>query len=148
MTITHPFEPSTATQRFVGPKARPGMLAVLTDADRRQLEGHLRGCEPVKVPFLSKVLDHKIRFSASSDGSMTDDVVTGGSRVIYAIAGGPVKSGQLCHATKKQANSGVIPVASLLGVTLIGMQVGQRAPLLQEDGTIVSLSVLGVTRAA
>ncbi|MCF3595896.1 hypothetical protein LZG00_18075 [Rhodobacteraceae bacterium LMO-12] len=147
MTSLQHCDPSKSETRFVGAKARASVLAIVSDADRRQLEGHLRNCEAVRPPFLSRVLERKIRASASSGGEPDDDVVRGGSQVTYSIAGGPQQCGLLVHRARLEAAGGIIPVASLLGATLIGMRVGQRAPLLCEDGAIVSLMVLGVVRS-
>lgn len=148
MTSLQHCDPSKSETRFVGTKARASVLAIVSDADRRQLEGHLRNCEAVRTPFLSRVLERKIRASASSGGEPDDDVVRGGSQVTYSIAGGPQQCGLLVHRARLEAAAGgIIPVASLLGATLIGMRVGQRAPLLCEDGAIVSLMVLGVVRS-
>ncbi len=147
MTSLQHCDPSKSETLFVGAKARASVLAIVSDADRRQLEGHLRNCEAVRPPFLSRVLERKIRASASSGGEPDDDVVRGGSQVTYSIAGGPQQCGLLVHRARLEAAGGIIPVASLLGATLIGMRVGQRAPLLCEDGAIVSLMVLGVVRS-
>lgn len=139
-------DPAISEARFVGSKAHASVLAVLSDVDRAQLEGHLRNCEAIGPPFLSRVLERKIDGAVISGSKVSDDVVTGGSRVRYAIAGGPERCALLVHRARMGAASGIVPVASLLGATLIGMRVGQRAPLLCEDGAIVSLLVLGVVR--
>lgn len=71
--------------------------------------------------------------------------VTGGSRVVYSVDDGAAQTGLLIQRARSGAGSGVIPATSRLGATLIGMRVGQRAPLRCEDGAIMILSVLDVT---
>ena len=46
------------------------------------------------------------------------------------------------HVGNSGRQRGIIPVSSLLGATLIGMRIGQRAPLLCEDGSVKSLVVV------
>ncbi len=71
------------------------------------------------------------------------DLVAGGSFVTYSVGGGAATSGLLVHRARPGLlQSGVVPVASLPGATLIGMRAGQRAPLLCEDGSVKSLLVL------
>ncbi len=147
MTSIHHFDPSTPETRF-GPQVRRTLLTPLPDADRRQLESHLRRSKSVGQPFLTHVLHNKIRSSISCSENIPADVVTGGCRVIYSIDGAPAQSCLLSHRARMGAVSDVIPVSTLLGATLIGMRIGQRAPLLCLDGTVATVSVLGVSRSA
>ncbi len=148
-------------------RAAPGQPTALPDTDRRKLEQHLRHCgtgrQPAS-PFLAHVLRRKIAVARPLPEEQADGIVTGGTLVRYAIldgpedgssdarAMGPEQSGLLVHRARTGAPagaaSGVIPVTSLLGATLIGMRTGQRAPLLCEDGTIMSVVVLGVDAPA
>ena len=143
MTSIQHFHPSS-TQPSFHPKVSRAGAVPLRDEDRRHLEDHLRRSEMAGQPFLPHILHHKITSSTSLDEPVPEDVVTGGCRVTYAIDGGPAESGLLVHRARTGAVSGVIPVSSLLGATLIGMRIGQRAPLLSLDGTIASVLVLGV----
>ncbi|MDX1784786.1 hypothetical protein [Roseovarius sp. ZX-A-9] len=143
MTVIQHFHPSSSKPGFHPKVPRPGTVP-LRDEDRQYLVDHLRRSEMAGQPFLPHVLQHKITSSTALDEPVPDDVVTGGCRVTYAINGGPAESGLLVHRARTGAVNGIIPVSSLLGATLIGMRVGQRAPLLSLDGTIASVSVLGV----
>lgn len=108
MTSLQHCDPSKSETRFVGAKARASVLAIVSDVDRRQLEGHLRNCEAVGTPFLSRVLERKIRASEASGGEPDDDVVRGGSQVTYSIAGGPQQCGLLVHRARLEAADGII----------------------------------------
>lgn len=124
------------------------LTPILSRADHLKLRDHLRNCEVARQPFLSHVLRHKIRSCGTSAAVVRDDIVVGGSTVRYAIGSDPAQTGLLVHRARTDAASGVVPVSSLLGATLIGMRVGQRAPLLCEDGTILTVTVLGVSHPA
>lgn len=146
MSAIRPSRPS-ANGHTTTPMRRP---AVLADADRWQLMRHLAWCDAARPsPCLGHVLRHRLAASRPCGAEPPADAVTGGCRVTYAIGGGPARSGLVTHgAGRAAAESGVIPVPSLLAATLIGLRVGQSAPVLHEDGTIARLTVLGVARPA
>lgn len=134
----------------LGPKRQGRPPALLPDSDYRRLHEHLEQCEAADQParpLLAHVLDHKIRTTRPAGDAELGDVVTGGCRVTYSVDGAPSETGLLVHRARSDLGSGVIPVASLLGATLIGMQVGQRAPLLFEDGRVGAISVLAVPQS-
>ncbi len=147
MTSIHDIHTSATQNRF-GPRTRPRIWSAIPRADHQQLQGHLEQCEQMRQPswtLLAYVLHHKIMTTEPVSNLHARDLVTGGCRVTYSVNGGPEQTGLLVHRARSGLGSGVIPVSSLLGATLIGMRVGQRAPLLCEDGAIMSLSVLDVT---
>ena len=119
---------------------------VLPEADHQQLLLHLEVCEKNRGPswtLLAYVLQNKLVNCEPVGTSVDRDIVTGGSFVTYSVGGGAATSGLLVHRARPGLlQSGVVPVASLLGATLIGMRTGQRAPLLCEDGSVKSLLVL------
>ena len=122
--------------------------AILPEADYRHLQHHLNQCESTgrsASPFLSHVILRKLTTHEPALDVHARNLVTGGCQVVYSVDRKPAATGLLVHRARSGGASGVIPVSSLLGATLIGMRVGQRAPLLHEDGTIGSLSVLSVT---
>lgn len=93
--------------------------------------------------MLAYVLHDKIVSTEPCRGPVEHDIVVGGSQVSYAACGGAVASGLLVQRARPGIRQlGIIAVASLLGATLIGMRIGQRAPLLCEDGTVTSLVVI------
>jgi len=127
----------------------PREAAKLPAADRQELRHHLETCETashVARPFLAHLLRHKLTSPEKLGSAAPNDVVVGGCCVSYSIDGGQGRTGLLLHRARKGSGSGVIPVSSLLGATLIGMRVGIRAPLLCDNGTIVALTVLKVSR--
>lgn len=137
--------------RPITPKAHSGIKTAprrsppLPDEDHRQLRQHLKRPSVVGQPFLQYVLRHKLSETAQNCDGMGEDFVTGASYVSYSVNGGPAQTGLLRHWPQIGSKCGVIPVCSNLGTALIGMRVGQRAPLMREDGTIASLRVLKVT---
>lgn len=140
----HPAPTDTSTRPTTPVRAATPLPA----SDRQHLVRHLKRCVSDGTPprpLLQHVLDHKVKVTHSVDGACPDDLVCCGRLVTWSVDGGPARTGLLTHRARAGANSGVIAVASLLGATLIGMRVGQRAPLLCDDGTIVSLEILNVT---
>lgn len=117
-------------------------------ADYQKLQEHLEHCECSIRPtsrLLAYVLANKLMNTRPSDDVYYTDLVVGGSCVTYIIDGKEPQSGLLAHRSGAGLPGRIIPVASLLGATLIGMRVGQRAPLLFEDGSIGRLFVKDVT---
>lgn len=135
------------TQNQFGPRSRPRMRTLLPEVDHQRLQQHLQLCEREGHPawkLLAYVLRDKIMTTEPVVNLHAPNLVTGGCRVTYSVNGGEGQTGLLIHRARSGSRSGVIPVSSLLGATLIGMRAGQRAPLLCEDGTIESLAVLDV----
>ena len=120
----------------------------LPSADHQKLQEHLEACTCEAHPsskLLAYVLANKLMNTRSVDDVHQSDLVVGGSCVTYAIDGADLQTGLLVHRARAGLPGGVIPVASLLGATLIGLRAGQRAPLLFEDGSIGRLRVTEVT---
>lgn len=131
-----------------GPRDRQRRRLVLPEADHAHLRRHLEHCEGMRHPasrLLAHLLRDKIMMTDPVSTPHARDLVTGGCRVTYCVNNAAARTGLLVQRARSGAGSGVIPVSSLLGVTLIGMRVGQHAPLLCEDGAILSFSVLDVT---
>ncbi len=131
------------------PKARSCTRSMLPEVDYQHLRHHLNQCESTgqpASPFLSHVILRKLMTRKPTPDADASDLVTGGCEVVYSVNRAPAATGLLVHRARSGGASGVIPVSSLLGATLIGMRVGQRAPLLHEDGTIGTVAVLGVTQ--
>lgn len=117
-------------------------------ADYQKLQEYLEHCECAMRPtsrLLAYVLANKLMNTRPSDDVYYTDLVMDGSCVTYIIDGKEPQSGLLAHRFRAGLPGGIIPVASLLGATLIGMRVGQRAPLLFEDRSIGRLFVKDVT---
>ncbi len=151
MHSTSPYRQITSKEHS-GIKTAPRRAPALPDEDHRQLRQYLKQPGVVAQTFLKHVLRHKISATAQSCDEIRDDVVTGSSYVTYSVDGAPAQTGLLHHRPRRGSDCGldcgVIPVCSNLGAALIGMRVGQRAPLLREDGTITSLRVLKVAHSA
>ncbi|WP_108483316.1 hypothetical protein [Oceaniglobus ichthyenteri] len=120
--------------------------AALAEDDLSQIEQHLNMCDIGDMSVLPSILRHKMQSAKRLTGDIPDDVVIGGSRVIYAVDRNPAQSGLLSHRARAGNLSGVIPVTSPLGATLIGMSIGQTASLTGADGTVTTVSVLGVAQ--
>lgn len=119
----------------------------LPEADHLKLKEYLEDCERGVIGgsgLLAYVLSTKLMNTAPVTGVHLSDVVAGGCLVTYSVNGEKPQTGILVHTEPADSTAGMIAVASLLGATLIGMRVGQRAPLLHEDGTIARLLVTDV----
>ncbi|MFZ1469999.1 MAG: hypothetical protein WAT09_13630 [Paracoccaceae bacterium] len=130
-----------------GPRIPPRKWAILPADDYRQLQRHLELCENTRPPgwaMLAHVLHHKIMTAEPVPIRRVTDMVTGGCRVTYAVDDGPPQIGLLTQRARSGLHNGVIPVSSLMGATLIGMRIGQRAPLPSVDGTVYTVTVLDV----
>lgn len=137
----------TCPEGRIDRKIRSRTSAQLPEADHQLLRRHLSLCERMTHStsiLLAHVLHHKIMTTVPVTNAFLGDVVTGGCRVIYSVNHEAFLTGLLVHRARSGGGGGVIPVASLLGATLIGMRVGQRAPLLGENGSIGTVKVLGV----
>ncbi|MEX3314217.1 hypothetical protein [Sulfitobacter sp. PS-8MA] len=122
---------------------------VLPRSDRLKLQEHLDDCDNATRPgstLLAYVLANKLLNLRPVADLPYLDLVLGGSEVTYEIDGAAPCTGLLVHTARPGAPGGVIAVASLLGATLIGMRVGERAPLLNQDGSIATLSVISVVQ--
>ena len=134
-----------------GPRTPPRKWAILPEDDHRQLQKHLEICESARKPgwaMLAHVLHHKIMTAEPVKSVPADGLVTGGCRVTFSVDGGPHQTGLLTQRARSGLGGCVIPVSSLLGATLIGMRVGQRAPLPSVDGTVCTVAVLDVAHPA
>jgi hypothetical protein len=143
MSSIDPFR-ITAVDVHRDPKAGRVRTYQLADDDCQRLERHLTQPNATNRTYLDHVLRHKVRASQPLKGTVPKDLITGTSCVRYSINGGPPQIGLMSHWSRNGSISGVIPVCSLLGATLIGMRIGERAPLLHEDGAIGSLAVLDI----
>lgn len=116
---------------------------VLTRNDRLGIERLLRQGELSHTAYpiiLTGFLRHKLRTAGAAPDPVPNTLVTAGCHVTYMISDGGSKSGILTF--DPMPGAGCIPVPSLLGATMIGMRRGQKAPLLREDGSVVSLVIL------
>ena len=145
MSITSSL-PTDNIRSFADPAPKLRSRPVLLEADHQYLLQHLEMCEKSRGPawtLLAYVLQNKLVNSEPVSTPVDRSIVTGGSFVSYSVGGGALATGLLVHQAQPGIQQdGVIPVASLLGATLIGMRTGQRAPLLCEDGTVKSLLLL------
>ena len=144
--LIHTDQPAIQSQSLA--KVLRNTPLTLPTADHEKLQEHLEACECAERPgakLLAYVLANNLMNTRSVDDVHHSDLVVGGSCVTYAVDGADPQTGLLVHRSRAGLPGGVIPVASLLGATLIGMKVGQRSPLLFEDGTIGKLRVIDVT---
>ena len=127
-------------------RVRPRGTAVLPVADYDLLLEHLEICERDRGPnwaLLAYVLQNRIVNTEPSHWPVDRDIVVSGSEVTYSVSGATVEAGLLVHQPNPgRRQRGIIPVSSLLGATLIGMRIGQRAPILCEDGSVKSVVVV------
>jgi len=121
---------------------------LLTRADRRALADHIQRADRIGTGawvMLARLLSQKLLYTPVVEGDQTSAATAaGGSRVTYAIDGLAPSSGYLFHDDAYALSQNGIPVATLLGATLIGMKAGTHAPFLQADGSFRAVSLLGV----
>lgn len=132
-------------------RMRPRKRTPLPELDHLQLQHHLEQCERFRQPewrLLACVLRDKIKMTDPVSDPPARDLAIGGSRVTYSVNRGPARTGLLAHRARSASGISVIPVASLLGATLIGMVAGQRAPLLLEGGSVLTVRLLEVSSPA
>lgn len=127
------------------PEARRGRL--LSEEDWWQLRQHLDGIDPSLDPgscLLAHVLHYKLSTADLLLGPAPKGVANGGATVVFAIDNERARHGILRHQLTSFAEDSVIPTNSLLGATLAGMRIGQRAPLLCKNRRVASLWLLDV----
>lgn len=117
----------------------------LTIRDYTLLEGHLLdiASQPHPRPQLlvrltrTKLADAQIVLS----DDIATDIATGNSRIVYSLNGEAEQTCVLRHWEQEDDDPAAVPVRSLLGVTLLGMRVGQNLPLLRENGSLDHVAV-------
>lgn len=141
--ITHLPASSDFRSLFERSAVETGFL--LTVDDRLGIEHLLRKRGTRNSPnpaLLNGLLRHKLRISRRTPEPASPDLVVGGCQVTYMISGEGARSGVL--SMNPVLGMGYVPVASLLGATLIGMRKLQKVPLLRDDGQIDVVVVLDV----
>jgi regulator of nucleoside diphosphate kinase len=136
--------PACPSQAMGAPTSRPAPQhgdCVLTSRDYTLLEAWLiraLGSELEIDPMLIALVRAKL---AAAQIVLTGDVeanrARGGSRVVYVLdrAAAPV-SQLLSHWRPEAVEQNILPITSILGITLLGMSAGQRVPLIRSDGSI------------
>mgnify|MGYP001159250255 CR=1 FL=1 len=122
---------------------------MLPDADHRNLPLHPETCETEDdqtPPVLAHVLLHKLTSSGPPRRTVPDDVVARGMPCQLFDRWHPVAD--WLSVAQGQEGVGQRSDAGFLAsrCDLIGTRVGERAPLLCDDGTISAVAVLKVTR--
>ncbi|MFD2738915.1 hypothetical protein ACFSUD_04985 [Sulfitobacter aestuarii] len=141
-------DPTLLTMPRPVPTHKQSARISLSAADRRLITAQLERLENSVISselLLAHLLARKLAQAEILPGAVPDDLVTTGRRVTYMLAGSGARSGVLGAGPCSAAD---IPLASLLGATLIGMRPLQRAPLLRADGDVITMVVLKVEEAA
>lgn len=139
--------PAVGTICEVIEKIRP-IEAWLTSLDAERLRAHLRRCErngsgfyPLLGDLIRAKLADAVRIGPEDIGP---DLATGYSRVIYALDGGAPQSAVLLHWGFPESGEIGLSVCTLLGLTLLGMKVGQCVPMPRTIGADGSVELLEV----
>lgn len=134
--------PASASQARSAPVAAAPQYCdcVLTSRDYTLLEGWLiRAIESeVEVdPVLMALVRAKLAASRIVlSGDVEPDRVSGGSRVVYTLDGEAPSSQFLAHWRSGPVAESILPIISILGISLLGMRARQRVPLVKSDGSI------------
>ncbi|MFP1645365.1 hypothetical protein [Pontitalea aquivivens] len=125
--------------------------AVLGREDYWRLNAHRRRCEALGGPLflrLARLIRAKMLDATVAEPDAMDPlVVTGTARVTFAIDKGRPETRVLYHWGYSDRARNRLHVGTFLGVTLIGMTVGQRMRLLNASGVAGELQVLAVQPA-
>lgn len=146
MTITKPARPAAMDA------AGTAQLDLHTDTeyilrarDRADLKWLLSRKDPAAQklsPYVVGLLRYKVENARKAAAQGTDQLVIPLKRITYVLNDEAARVGILTMCIA--ARPGHIPVGSVLGATLIGMERFQKAPMLTEDGTLRTLCVLKV----
>lgn len=122
--------------------------SVLSTYDYWQLAEHHRRCEDLGGALfmrLARLIRAKMADANVVDiDALAPDVVTGASSATFALALRRPETRILYHWGYPDRERNTLPVGTFLGVTLIGMSVGQRMPLLNGTGAAGEVQVLSV----
>ncbi len=122
--------------------------AVLTSHDYWELQEHRRRCEDLGGDLFIR-LARLIRAKTAdalvvNADDLPPDTVTGTARVTFAVERRRPETRTLYHWGYPDRARSRLPVATFLGVTLIGMTVGHRTCLLDAKGVVGEVQVLAV----
>jgi transcription elongation GreA/GreB family factor len=122
--------------------------AMLSTEDYWHLQEHRRRCEDLggdiflRLASLIRAKSADARILAAED--LPPDTVTGRSRVIFALANRQPEVRTLYQSGYPDRARNRLAVCSFLGLTLIGLSVGQRARLLDAERMEDEVHVLAV----
>ena len=134
--------PDSASQARCTPVAPAPQYCdcVLTSRDYTLLEGWLIRTVESELevdPVLMALVRAKLAASRIVlSGDVEPDRVRGGSRVVYTLDGEAPRSQLLAHWRSGPAAERILPITSILGISLLGMRPRQRVPLVKSDGSI------------
>lgn len=124
----------------------------LTKMDRRALADHIQRADAIGTgayAMLARLLSKKLLYaSVLKADEPCGAIARAGSRVTFAIDDLSSQEGRLFHGNAYALVQGGIPIASLLGATLIGMSSGNDAPFLQVDGSFRRVRLISVDHQA
>lgn len=121
---------------------------VMTIRDCTLLEAWLirsAGNDEETDPALARLARKKLASARMVlSGDIEPDRAKGGSRVVYAVDGKPSAPQILSHWRHEALTESILPVISVLGLSLLGMKAGQRMPLPRSDGSVGEVSLQAV----
>ena len=94
--------------------------------------------------YISRYLSHKLDKSAIVPDGMAGGIVRVGTKVTWMSSGGGAQAAVLHPREANSQTEGIIDLASVLGATLIGLKVLDRAALLRSDGKFDVTVVLNI----
>jgi hypothetical protein len=118
----------------------------LSPQDAEMMQRHLQHCEMHLsgiVALVGEVLRQKLAHGRRlGPEAVAAPVATGGATLGYRLGGDqPGILARLCYRVRLRDEPGVVPLRSLLGATLIGMRLGETAPLLLSDGSLTEVTL-------
>lgn len=114
--------------------------------DVEGLQRHLDYCETAGsgiAALTGEILRQKLRHARRLGPDAPAGCIAAGNSLLgYRIRGQEPRIARLSHRARLWAEAEVVPVRSLLGATLIGMRVGDSAPLLLSDGSFSEVTLM------
>lgn len=141
-----PIGPDELSFDVIANLQRSARRCCLPARDVEGLQRHLEYCETAWsgiAALTGEILRHKLRLAQRLAPDMQAGCVASGSSLLgYRIGAQEPQIARLSHRARFWAEAEVVPVRSLLGATLIGMRLGDTAPLLLSDGTFTEVTLV------
>lgn len=117
----------------------------LTPRDHALLEDVLSGAE--RRPLLQWLIRAKMADARRVLPAYVEaDMATTGRRLVFAVEGQAVERGAIV-APGHAARPDDVPLATFLGLSLLGLKTGQQGPLLRADGSVGEVLLVRVEPA-
>lgn len=141
-----PIGPEDLSVEVMGRLHGAAQRAWLSPQDIEMMQRELQHCQAQPsgvVALIGELLRQKLAYARRlGPETLTDRIATGGIALGYRLGGDqPPILARLSYRVRLREEPGVVPLRSLLGATLIGMHLGETAPLLLSDGSLTEVTL-------